>query len=68
MPSQLRAALKADSRPIQAALRQSVPARRPIAIQAWSPRRVTMLVTVGVVAAVLVAFGSELFHMAGMLP
>jgi tRNA A-37 threonylcarbamoyl transferase component Bud32/membrane-associated phospholipid phosphatase len=68
VPSQLRAALKADGRPIEADLRRSLPTRPRIAIQTWSTRRVSLLVAVGVAGAALIAFGAGLFRMAGMVP
>jgi tRNA A-37 threonylcarbamoyl transferase component Bud32/membrane-associated phospholipid phosphatase len=53
IPSQLRAALKADGRDLPAAFRGLAPPRSPVRVQLWSPRRIG--VTLVVVAAVALA-------------
>src|SRR5205085_11426143 len=54
IPSELRGALKADGRDIQACFRRLAPERPRIAIQRWSVRRVglTIALSVGVLGAI----------------
>ncbi len=60
-PTQLRQFLKRDERDLISEFRELAPARRPIAIQRWSPRRVVTAVgmILAFVASILV--GSVLF-------
>jgi len=55
LPSQLRTRLRTEAPGLMAELRALAPQREPVAIQLWSVRRV--VVTVGLVAAMLVAAG-----------
>jgi tRNA A-37 threonylcarbamoyl transferase component Bud32/membrane-associated phospholipid phosphatase len=52
VPSQLRAQLRADGRPLIAELSEIAPKRPPITIQRWSARRLILLVIVVVAALV----------------
>lgn len=54
-PSQLRRSMKQDGRNLLDEFRRLAPPRRPIAIQRWSARRVTLIVT----AIVLVSVGTS---------
>jgi hypothetical protein len=54
-PSQLRRSMKQDGRNLLEEFRRLAPPRRPIAIQRWSARRVTLIVT----AIVLVSVGTS---------
>jgi hypothetical protein len=57
-PTQLRAVLKRDGRNLMSEFRALAPARRPVAIQRWSLRRVALGVAlVAVVAIVVVLVG-----------
>ncbi len=60
-PTQLRQFLKRDDRDLISEFRELAPARRPIAIQRWSPRRV--VTAVGMILAFVTAtlVGSVLF-------
>jgi hypothetical protein len=54
-PSQLRSVLKRDGRDLVAEFRRLGPARAPISLQRWGPRRVVLAATIavfGVIAAV----------------
>ncbi len=55
IPTELQAKMKADGRPLSARFKELAPARRPISIQRWSPRR--LAVTAVAVLGVLVLSG-----------
>jgi hypothetical protein len=55
IPSQLRAALRADGRDLVNRFRELAPARRPVSIQRWSLRRVGLTFVVIMALLVMVA-------------
>jgi hypothetical protein len=60
-PSQLRASMKADGRGLLETFRGLAPARKPIAIQRWSVRRVLLIVTTVLLFFLAVLTGIALF-------
>jgi tRNA A-37 threonylcarbamoyl transferase component Bud32/membrane-associated phospholipid phosphatase len=56
IPNQLRARLKEDGRDLAGAFRELAPARSPVRVQLWSPRRIAVTFAV-VVALALASFG-----------
>ena len=54
LPSALRADVRRDGRELLEEFRSMVPARRPVAIQRWTIRRVGLIVWVGLVGSLLV--------------
>ena len=58
-PSQLRSAMKSDGRDLLAQFRALAPARRPISLQTWGPRRV--LLALGVAAITVMALINVFF-------
>lgn len=56
-PSQLRRTMRQDGRDLVEEFRRLAPRRRPIAIQRWSARRVTLIVTAIVLVSVGTTFG-----------
>ena len=57
IPTELSAKLKADGRPLVDRFKELAPARDPVSIQRWSPRR----------AALTAAVGTGVLVLAGML-
>jgi tRNA A-37 threonylcarbamoyl transferase component Bud32 len=55
LPSALRADVRRDGRELLEEFRSMVPARRPVAIQRWTIRRVGLIVWVALVGSLLVA-------------
>lgn len=53
LPSALRADVRRDGRELLEEFRSMVPARRPVAIQRWTVRRVGLIVWVGLVGSLL---------------
>jgi len=60
-PSQLRASMKADGRGLLERFRQLAPARKPIAIQRWSVRRVLLIIATVFLLLLTVLTGFALF-------
>ena len=60
-PTQLRTMMKQDSRDLLEEFRTLAPARKPIAIQRWSLRRVALLLSVLAVAGITIGFGVSIF-------
>jgi tRNA A-37 threonylcarbamoyl transferase component Bud32 len=60
-PSQLRASMKADGRGLLETFRGLAPARKPIAIQRWSVRRVLLIITTLLLLLLAVLMGIALF-------
>jgi tRNA A-37 threonylcarbamoyl transferase component Bud32/membrane-associated phospholipid phosphatase len=54
IPNQLRARLRADGRDLTDAFRRLAPARPPVRVQLWSPRRLAVTLAVLVVAALAI--------------
>jgi membrane-associated phospholipid phosphatase/tRNA A-37 threonylcarbamoyl transferase component Bud32 len=59
-PSQLRRSMKQDGRNLLEEFRRLAPARRPIAIQRWSARRVALIVIAIVLVSLAATFGVTL--------
>jgi hypothetical protein len=53
-PTQLRSAIKRDSRDLLGGFRELAPKRRPVAIQRWSVRRLALGVSMVAVVAIVV--------------
>src|SRR3954449_12131904 len=60
-PSQLRASMKADGRGLLEKFRELAPARKPIAIQRWSVRRVLLILATLLLLLLTVLTGFALF-------
>jgi membrane-associated phospholipid phosphatase/tRNA A-37 threonylcarbamoyl transferase component Bud32 len=60
-PTQLRNSLKADGRDLLAWFRALAPARRRVAIQRWSFRRVALIVASVTVVSIVASYGIQLF-------
>ncbi len=60
-PSQLRSMMKKDGRDLVAQFRTLAPARRPISLQRWGPRRVLLAVALVAVMAVALTNVYQLF-------
>ena len=60
-PTQLRNALKADGRKLLARFRELAPARRRVAIQRWSWRRLLLIVLSITVVSIAASYGISLF-------
>jgi len=60
-PSQLRASMKADGRGLLEKFRELAPARKPIAIQRWSVRRVLLILATLLLLLLTVLMGVALF-------
>ncbi len=60
-PSQLRASMKADGRGLLEKFRELAPARKPIAIQRWSLRRVLLILATILLLFLTVLMGIALF-------
>ena len=67
IPSQLRAALRADGRDLQAQLRALAPERPPVSIQRWSLRRVGLTLGLAVSMFLVVALLGANLQQAGLL-
>jgi serine/threonine protein kinase len=60
-PSQLRSLMKQDGRDLVAQFRALAPARRPISLQTWGPRRVVLAIALVVTTAFAVVNTYQLF-------
>jgi tRNA A-37 threonylcarbamoyl transferase component Bud32 len=60
-PTQLRVMMKQDSRDLLEEFRALAPARRPIAIQRWSVRRVALILAMLAVVGITIGFGVSIF-------
>jgi membrane-associated phospholipid phosphatase len=60
-PSQLRSVMKRDGRDLVAQFRALAPARRPISLQRWGPRRVLLAAALVLGSAIALPFVYQLF-------
>ena len=64
-PAQLRAFMRQDPRDLLGAFRALAPPRKPIVLQRWSVRRVSLAVALLIAAVIVVVAGGQAFFPAG---
>jgi hypothetical protein len=67
IPAELRAKLRADGRDLHARFCALAPARRPVPIQRWTPRRAALTIALALGAAALLALVALNLRLSGLV-